>query len=175
MNNQPFSIMEKEYLYLDHKAWTPMDFYGPGSGSHGLVPSWCVIFDLEPLSLSFDFVFSSKIFKSFPSCGDESDSAGMRSLHHHQYLHLYVQFMRTSLTGFPPQSVRSSNANALDSPYLLVLVIRTSQSRQHDKSESDKSRKSPTVVLFDVDTRRISIVIVNTKEYHSDILAKSQG
>ncbi|GJY14564.1 ATP-dependent DNA helicase PIF1-like protein [Tanacetum coccineum] len=31
-----------------------------------LVPSCFVIFDLEPLSLSFDFVFSSEIFKSFP-------------------------------------------------------------------------------------------------------------
>ncbi|GJR22830.1 hypothetical protein Tco_0576686 [Tanacetum coccineum] len=48
-----------------------------------------------------------------------------------------VQFRRTSLTGFPAQSVRSSNAYTLDSPYLLVLVIGTSQSRQHDKSESD--------------------------------------
>ncbi|GKB99409.1 hypothetical protein Tco_0985546 [Tanacetum coccineum] len=41
-----------------------------------LVPSCCVIFDLEPLSLSFDIVFKSEIFKSFslrsvsslPSC-----------------------------------------------------------------------------------------------------------
>ncbi|GJZ14536.1 hypothetical protein Tco_0550213 [Tanacetum coccineum] len=41
-----------------------------------LVPSCCVIIDLETLSLSFDLVFSSKIFKSFsfrslssmPSC-----------------------------------------------------------------------------------------------------------
>ncbi|GJZ83332.1 hypothetical protein Tco_0648505, partial [Tanacetum coccineum] len=31
-----------------------------------LVPSCYVIFDLEPLSLSFDFVFDSEIFKSFP-------------------------------------------------------------------------------------------------------------
>ncbi|GKD42382.1 hypothetical protein Tco_1267027, partial [Tanacetum coccineum] len=68
-----------------------------------LVPSCCVIFDLELLSLSFDF----------------------------------VQLRRTSLTGFPAQSVRSSNADALDSPYLLVLNIETSQSRQHDMSESD--------------------------------------
>ncbi|GKE33975.1 hypothetical protein Tco_1453297, partial [Tanacetum coccineum] len=30
----------------------------------GLVPSCFVIFDLEPLSLSFDFVFCSEIFKS---------------------------------------------------------------------------------------------------------------
>ncbi|GKA63905.1 zinc finger, CCHC-type containing protein [Tanacetum coccineum] len=31
-----------------------------------LVPSCFVIFDLEPLSLSFDFVFTSEIIKSFP-------------------------------------------------------------------------------------------------------------
>nr|GEV73757.1 hypothetical protein [Tanacetum cinerariifolium] len=34
-------------------------------------------------------------------------------------------------SGFPTQSVRSSNAIALDSPYLLVLITGTSQSRQH--------------------------------------------
>ncbi|GKC73080.1 hypothetical protein Tco_1118963 [Tanacetum coccineum] len=43
----------------------------------------------------------------------------------------FVQFRRTSLTGFPAQSIRSSNAIALDSPYLLVLITGTSQSRQH--------------------------------------------
>ncbi|GJY95717.1 putative reverse transcriptase domain-containing protein [Tanacetum coccineum] len=36
-------------------------------------------------------------------------------------------------------------------------------------------RKSPTAVLFDVDTGRISIVTMNTKEYHYDVLASSQG
>ncbi|GKE18391.1 hypothetical protein Tco_1425968, partial [Tanacetum coccineum] len=69
-----------------------------------LVPSCFVIFDLEPLSLSFDFVGS--IWKNL-------------------------------LTGFPAQSVRTSNAYALDSLYLLVLNTGTSQSRQHDMSESD--------------------------------------
>ncbi|GJW59345.1 reverse transcriptase domain-containing protein [Tanacetum coccineum] len=64
---------------------------------------------------------------------------------------LKVQFRRTSLTGFPAQSIRSSNAIALDSPYLLVLITGTSQSRQHE------SRKSPTAELFDVDSGRISI------------------
>ncbi|GJW42966.1 hypothetical protein Tco_0071765 [Tanacetum coccineum] len=34
---------------------------------------------------------------------------------------------------------------------------------------------SPTAVLLDVDIGRISIVTVNTKEYHSDVLARSQG
>ncbi|GJR02289.1 putative ribonuclease H-like domain-containing protein [Tanacetum coccineum] len=74
---------------------------------------------------------------------------------------------------FPAQSIRSSNAIALDSPYLLVLITRTSQSRQHvDTSLIHlESRKSPTKSLFDVGSRRISIVTVNTKEYHSDVLA----
>ncbi|GJZ14161.1 putative ribonuclease H-like domain-containing protein [Tanacetum coccineum] len=50
---------------------------------------------------------------------------------------MQVHFRRTSLTGFPTQSVRTSNADALDSSYLPVLNTRTSQSRQHDMSESD--------------------------------------
>ncbi|GKD91996.1 hypothetical protein Tco_1371833, partial [Tanacetum coccineum] len=44
---------------------------------------------------------------------------------------------RISLIGFLARSVGSSNTDALDSPYLLVLIIGTSQSRRHDKSESD--------------------------------------
>ncbi|GKA30976.1 hypothetical protein Tco_0717281 [Tanacetum coccineum] len=75
-----------------------------------------------------------------------------------------VQFRRTSLTGFPAQSIRSSNAIALDSPYLLVLITGMSQSRLHE------SRKSPTKSLFDVGSKRISIVTVNTKECYSDVL-----
>nr|GEW61941.1 putative reverse transcriptase domain-containing protein [Tanacetum cinerariifolium] len=47
---------------------------------------------------------------------------------------------------------------------LTVLVTGASQSRQH------KSRKPPTAELFDVNSGRISIVTVNTKEYHSDVL-----
>ncbi|GJX69683.1 hypothetical protein Tco_0305410 [Tanacetum coccineum] len=42
------------------------------------------------------------------------------------------EVQRISLTGFPAQSVRSSNTNVLDSPCLLVLNTGTSQSRQHD-------------------------------------------
>ncbi|GJT44038.1 hypothetical protein Tco_0952753 [Tanacetum coccineum] len=72
-----------------------------------------------------------------------------------------ANYVKPALT--PP----SSNAIALDSPYLLVLITGTSQSRQHGR----ESRKSPTKSLFDVGSRRISIVTVNTKEYHSDVLA----
>ncbi|GJU49765.1 hypothetical protein Tco_1219320, partial [Tanacetum coccineum] len=52
-------------------------------------------------------------------------SAGIR----HYHLHLYIQ--RVSLTGFPAQSVGSSNTDVLDLPCLLVLITETSQSRQH--------------------------------------------
>ncbi|GKA39817.1 RNA-directed DNA polymerase, eukaryota, reverse transcriptase zinc-binding domain protein [Tanacetum coccineum] len=48
---------------------------------------------------------------------------------------------------------------------LAIIVTEVSQSGQHE------SRKSPTAKLFDVDSRRISIFTVNTKEYHSDVLA----
>ncbi|GJX31154.1 hypothetical protein Tco_0241009 [Tanacetum coccineum] len=127
-----------------------------------LVPLCFVIFDLEPLSLSFDFVFMSEIFKSLSFSLDRLCHLVILCLdrHTHTLHHLeslltisldrldilkedlfehehVVQFRRTSLTGFPTQSVRSSNAYALDSPYLLVLNIGTSQSRQHDMSESD--------------------------------------
>ncbi|GJS78240.1 retrotransposon protein, putative, ty1-copia subclass [Tanacetum coccineum] len=66
---------------------------------------------------------------------------------------------RISLTEFPAQSVRSSNADALDSPYLLVLITGTSQSRQHGDTILIhlESRKSPTAKLFDVDSGTISI------------------
>ncbi|GJZ68306.1 putative reverse transcriptase domain-containing protein [Tanacetum coccineum] len=38
-----------------------------------------------------------------------------------------------------------------------------------------ESRKPPTKSLFDVDSSRISIVIMNTRVHHSDVLAVSQG
>ncbi|GKB91334.1 hypothetical protein Tco_0963606, partial [Tanacetum coccineum] len=44
---------------------------------------------------------------------------------------IYEQIQRISLTGFPAQSVGSSNTDVLDSPCLLVLITGTSQSRQH--------------------------------------------
>ncbi|GJW87945.1 hypothetical protein Tco_0163285 [Tanacetum coccineum] len=47
------------------------------------------------------------------------------------------RFKYISLTGFPAQSVGSSNTYVLDLPCLLVLITGMSQSRQHGKSESD--------------------------------------
>ncbi|GJT31071.1 putative reverse transcriptase domain-containing protein [Tanacetum coccineum] len=89
----------------------------------------------------------------------------------------YANIQRISLTGFPAQSVGSSNTDVLELPCLLVLITGTSQSRQHVDTRLIhlESRKSPTKSLFDVGSSRISIVTVNTKEYHSDVLAESQG
>nr|GEZ58463.1 reverse transcriptase domain-containing protein [Tanacetum cinerariifolium] len=70
-----------------------------------------------------------------------------------------INLRRTSVTGFPAQSSRSSDAIATDSPYLLVLNTRASQSIQHVDTSliHIESRKPPTVELFDVDSGRISI------------------
>ncbi|GJS69185.1 hypothetical protein Tco_0702026 [Tanacetum coccineum] len=193
-----------------------------------LVPSCFAIFDLEPLSLSFNFVFTSEIFKSLSFCLDhlcrlailclnqhahtlhhlESlitisldrldilkedlfvyehvvmnlTSAGMR--HHHLHLYIYPEIkqlaikrvdeygfvirpdliQRISLTGFLAQIIRSSNADALDLPYLLVLITGASQSRQHVDTSliHIESYKSPTKSLFDAGSSRISIFTVNT-------------
>ncbi|GJX00290.1 hypothetical protein Tco_0184203 [Tanacetum coccineum] len=130
-----------------------------------LVPSCIAIFDLEPLSSSFDFVFLSKIFKSLSFRLDRLCHLAILcldqhalTLHHLEGLltisldrldifegrscileffeHEHV-IQRISLIGFPAQSVGSSNTDVLDLPCLLVLITGTSQSRQHGKSESD--------------------------------------
>ncbi|GKA31253.1 hypothetical protein Tco_0717558 [Tanacetum coccineum] len=56
---------------------------------------------------------------------------------------------------------------------LAVLAVGASQSRQHVDTSliHIESRKPPTKSMFDVGSNIISIVIVNTKEYHSDVLA----
>nr|GEU67265.1 putative reverse transcriptase domain-containing protein [Tanacetum cinerariifolium] len=66
---------------------------------------------------------------------------------------------RTSLTGFPAQSISSSNTIALDSLHLLVLNTGASQSRQQVDTSliHIESRKPPTAELFDFDSGRISI------------------
>ncbi|GKA84302.1 retrovirus-related pol polyprotein from transposon TNT 1-94 [Tanacetum coccineum] len=109
-----------------------------------LVLSCYVIFVLDPLSSSFDLVFSSEIFKSFPCLSLSSLPPCDLLEHEHVVVNLAqlewgryaIVDSKNLLAGFPAQSVRSSNADALDSPYLHVLITDTSQSRQHDKSKS---------------------------------------
>nr|GEW69266.1 hypothetical protein [Tanacetum cinerariifolium] len=59
-----------------------------------------------------------------------------------------INLRRTSITGFPAQSISSSNTIASDSPNLLVLSIGASQSRQHGRYPQWRSR-----FLRYVDTR----------------------
>ncbi|GJY59049.1 hypothetical protein Tco_0458941 [Tanacetum coccineum] len=65
------------------------------------------------------------------------------------------QFKRISLTGFRSCTSRSRYRS-----------VSKQTTRFHIES-----RKLPTKSLFDVGSRRISIFTVNTKEYHSDVLA----
>ncbi|GJV75943.1 hypothetical protein Tco_1507527 [Tanacetum coccineum] len=167
----------KDYLKTYSSAGMDISFYvrmggfvKPPSSSNNQHKSASSFLDLKKKWHSVSAIKSKKIVSEYETVDDpdqpSDDPFDLRTL-------VEVQFRRTSLIGFPAQSIRSSNAIALDSPYLLVLITRTSQSRQHvDTSLIHlESRKSPTKSLFDVGSRRISIVTVNTKEYHSDVLA----
>nr|GEU63201.1 reverse transcriptase domain-containing protein [Tanacetum cinerariifolium] len=95
-------------------------------GSSGLVcqeEGW-IIPDVHMIELSFHHNNAHKNKRR--KVGDKELRRGSR-----------FNFSRTSLTGFPAQSIRSSNAIAVDSSNLLVLITGTSQSKQHGKSESD--------------------------------------
>ncbi|GKA86297.1 hypothetical protein Tco_0808008, partial [Tanacetum coccineum] len=67
-----------------------------------------------------------------------------------------VEFKRISLTGFRSCTSRSRYRSISKQTTRLIHI---------------ESRKPPTAELFDVDSGRISIVTVNTKDYHSDVLA----
>ncbi|GJS79005.1 putative reverse transcriptase domain-containing protein [Tanacetum coccineum] len=154
-----------------------------------LVPSCFVIFDLEPLSLSFDFVFTSEIFKSLSFSLDRLCHLAILCLDQHAHtLHLLESMLTISLDRLDIlkedlvyQSLRNWNGIP-PPPYnlqvygfaaaLAVLVTGASQSRQHESHHRFfpvdtslihiESRKSPTKSLFDVGSSRISIFTVNT-------------
>nr|GFB74034.1 hypothetical protein [Tanacetum cinerariifolium]GFB74974.1 hypothetical protein [Tanacetum cinerariifolium] len=87
-----------------------------------LVPSCFVIFDLEPFSLSFDFVISSEIFKSLSFNLNRLFHLMILCLDHHAHTLHHLESLLTI---------------SLDRLDLLKEDLGTSQSRQHDKSESD--------------------------------------
>ncbi|GJX26677.1 hypothetical protein Tco_0232973 [Tanacetum coccineum] len=65
---------------------------------HRLVPSCFVIFDLEPLSLSFDFVFTSEIFKSLSFSLDRLCHLAILCLDQHAHTsHLFESLLTISL------------------------------------------------------------------------------
>ncbi|GKA38355.1 hypothetical protein Tco_0730906 [Tanacetum coccineum] len=115
-----------------------------------LVPSCFVIYDLELLSLSFDFVFSSEIFKSLSFRLDRLCHLAILCLNQHAHtLHHLESLLTISLDrldifegrscisefmrkGFPAQGVGSSNKDVSDLPCLLV-SLRTSQADNTSK------------------------------------------
>ncbi|GJV85782.1 ribonuclease H-like domain-containing protein [Tanacetum coccineum] len=77
------------------------------------------------------------------------------------YLVNLIQIKKNMLDRISNIIIGSSNVRTSESPYLLVLFTGTSQSRQHDKSESDLTSHLPHS-LFDVGSGRISFITVNT-------------
>ncbi|GJY74874.1 hypothetical protein Tco_0479305 [Tanacetum coccineum] len=67
-----------------------------------------------------------------------------------------IEFKRISLTGFRSCTSRSRYQSVSKQTIHLIHI---------------ESRKPPIVELFNVNSGRISIVTVNTKEYHYDVLA----
>ncbi|GJT26268.1 hypothetical protein Tco_0906543 [Tanacetum coccineum] len=106
-----------------------------------LVPSCCVIFDLEPLSLSFNFVFTSEIFKSLSFSLDRLCHLAILCLDQHAHtLHL----LESSLIIFPQdwflrrdllisEFAEFENEHVGFAAALAILVTGASQSRQHEE------------------------------------------
>nr|GEW12769.1 ribonuclease H-like domain-containing protein [Tanacetum cinerariifolium] len=87
-------------------------------------------------------------------------------------------FRRTSLTGFPAQSIRSSNTIALDSPNLLVLNTGASQSRQHGflKISNSMTKLIQTKVKFDCgDEEEATFQFIKQRLCSAPILALPEG
>ncbi|GJU77238.1 hypothetical protein Tco_1274308 [Tanacetum coccineum] len=95
----------------------------------------------------------------------KSDYSGMR---HHLSIFMYPEIKQLAIKRiqriffdrvFQLKALGPSKQYVFDLPILLVLITGTSQSRQHVDTSliHIESRKSPTAVLFDDDTRRISI------------------
>nr|GEX74022.1 hypothetical protein [Tanacetum cinerariifolium] len=64
--NEPALELEDPVMEVEEDPKEDLNMYIDENEEEKLVPSCCVIFDLEPLSLSFDFVFDFEISKSFP-------------------------------------------------------------------------------------------------------------
>ncbi|GKE24976.1 hypothetical protein Tco_1436488 [Tanacetum coccineum] len=91
--HQDSRIMKAQEL----KTKTSVQALIPNVGCR-LVPSCFVIFDLLPLSLSFDFVFASEIFKSLSFCHDRLCRLAILCLDQHAHtLHHLESLLTISL------------------------------------------------------------------------------
>ncbi|GJT90754.1 retrovirus-related pol polyprotein from transposon TNT 1-94 [Tanacetum coccineum] len=126
-----------------------------------LVPSCFVIYDLELLSLSFDFVFSSEIFKSLSFRLDRLCHLMILCLDQHAHtLHHLESLLTISLDRLDIFEGRSCISEFMRKFACLLVSLP-----ERLKAENTESRQVTSSVVDD-DTGRISLVIVNTKEYH---------
>ncbi|GJU53876.1 hypothetical protein Tco_1227590 [Tanacetum coccineum] len=119
----------------------------------GLVPSCFVIFDLEPLSLPFNFVFTSGIFKSLSFSLDRLHHLAILCLdqHAHTFHHL-----ESSLIIFPEawflrrdleyQSLRNWNGIP-PSPYNLQVYVSKNMDKSVFVTSSNKGFAAAITVL----------------------------
>ncbi|GJT54540.1 hypothetical protein Tco_0989594 [Tanacetum coccineum] len=112
-----------------------------------LVLSCCVIFDIGPLSLSFDLVFHSEILKYFPCLLCHFRHLVILCLDRHAHTMHYLENLLTI---------------SLDNLFLDSLDILKEDHKYQSciidtSSIHIESRKLPTAMLFDDDTGRISI------------------
>ncbi|GKB21884.1 putative ribonuclease H-like domain-containing protein [Tanacetum coccineum] len=89
MENSDKSLV-KEQVLQDKSSF--VEGYGPNCR---LVPSCFMIFDLEPLSLSFDFVFMSEIFKSFSLLLDRLCHLAILCLDQHAHTLHHLEILLT--------------------------------------------------------------------------------
>ncbi|GKA42911.1 putative ribonuclease H-like domain-containing protein [Tanacetum coccineum] len=191
-------VLKKTIFPIDKKAEfvKPKNHEKPVKKSVRLVPSCFVILILEPLALSFNFVLRPRILNRYPiflifeheTCGMNSTPAGMRHYQHSNFMYPEIKQLAIKRRGrnmafvdsknlldrVSAQSVGLLNTDCIRI-YQALLVLITERLKRTTHLIHIESRKSPTAVLFDVDTGRISIRHVNTKESHSDVLARSQG
>ncbi|GJR27594.1 hypothetical protein Tco_1103826 [Tanacetum coccineum] len=89
-------------------------------------------------------------------------------------------FGRVSQLYYPfslPKRLKADNTIRVNQIVTIFLIESSIHILDHYRYPVDTSlihieyRKTPTKSLFDVGSSRISIIIVNTKEYHSDVLA----
>ncbi|GJT92961.1 integrase, catalytic region, zinc finger, CCHC-type containing protein [Tanacetum coccineum] len=81
---------------------------------------------------------------------------------------------RISLTGFPARSVGSSNADALDLLYLLILITGTSQSRQH-VSTSQQISQYALIISMAAGLEGSSTMLGQGRYSHGDHVFYAEG
>ncbi|GKB44713.1 copia protein [Tanacetum coccineum] len=136
-----------------------------------LVPSCFVIFDLEPLSLSFDFVFASEIFKSLSFCLDRLCHLAILCLDQHAHtLHHLESLLTISLDRLDIFEGRSCISEFIEHEHVVMNPTSAGMRHHHlhlyvdsknllDRVSSSKRRILLTTDVLDLPSLLVSIPI----------------